>query len=259
MNIALPTFLLLLLLLPGILLSYSYRRGFFQPNRVTLGPLRNEFSVGIVWALVLHPLFLYVTVSLNLWTPDAEVLFAALSGALSRVNPEDITQVYSLFVYAGLTSLGAFLVGGFAHLVVRWSKLDIRFELLRFNNEWFYLFSGEARLFDVTGPDALQTIWTRSQRSVESVRCSAIVSVGDETYLYDGILSDYHFNANGALDSIVLQSAQRILLDGLDAEDDFIPIAGDYLLIRYEDIKTLNVNYLEELSSADFPSEDEPS
>lgn len=259
MSIALPTLFLLLFLLPGILLSYAYRRGFFQPNRVTLGPLRNEFGVGIVWALVLHPLFIYVTVGLDIWQPDGAVLLAVLSGSLSAVSQEDIAQVYSLFVYAGLTSIGAFLFGGIVHLGVRGGKLDIRFELLRFNNEWFYLFSGEARLFDTPGPNTLPAIWKRAQRTVKNVHCSAVVTVGEHTYQYRGVLSDYHFDADGALDSVVLQSAQRIPLDGLDGEDGFTPIPGDFLLIRYEDMKTLNIAYTEEFSEEDFAADDFPA
>lgn len=254
-SIALPTFLLLLLLLPGILLSYAYRRGFFYPSRVTLGPLRNEFGAGIIWSLVLHPLFLSVTVWLDVWQPDGEVLLAALSGSLSDIGQENIAQVYSLFVYAGLTSIVAFLLGGIAHLGVRWGKLDIRFELLRFNNEWFYLFSGEARLFGTPGSNTLPAIWKRSRQTVENVHCSAVVPVGEDMYLYDGILSDYHFDADGALDSVVLQSAQRIPLDGLDGDDDFTSIPGDFLLIRYEDMKTLNVMYNVGYTEEDFPAD----
>lgn len=48
MGLAFPALVVLLLLLPGVLLSYAYRRGFFRRTPVTLGPIRNEIGPGIV-------------------------------------------------------------------------------------------------------------------------------------------------------------------------------------------------------------------
>lgn len=284
MNIALPTLLLLLFLLPGILLSYAYRRGFFHPNRVTLGPVRDELGVGIVWALVLHPLFAAVALQFDLWNPNPSVFFAILSGSFSPVTEEKLAHIYDIFVYAASTSLGALAIGTLAHLSVRWSKFDIRYQWIRFNNEWFYLFSGEARLFEATGPNMIRAVWNwgapnaelpwglrwadtpdsntflaiwkRSRREVKSVRCSAVVTVGDNTYLYNGIVSSYHFDTNGELDSIVLQSAQRIPLHNFDKDTEASTrIPGDFLLVRYADVRTLNIAYAEEFSEEDFLDE----
>jgi hypothetical protein len=54
MSIAFPALIVLLLLLPGILLRFSYRRGFFDRSPVTLGSVRDEIGPGIVRGLFIH-------------------------------------------------------------------------------------------------------------------------------------------------------------------------------------------------------------
>jgi hypothetical protein len=54
MNIALPALIVLLLLLPEILLRFSYRRGFFDRSHMTVDPVSDEIGPVIVRGLVIH-------------------------------------------------------------------------------------------------------------------------------------------------------------------------------------------------------------
>lgn len=54
MNIACPALIVLLLLLPEILLRFSYRRGFFGRSPMTLDPVSDKIGPGIVRDLVIH-------------------------------------------------------------------------------------------------------------------------------------------------------------------------------------------------------------
>ena len=54
MNVALPALAVLLLILPGILITYTYRKGFSWRSPIRLGSLQNELGLGIVFALSLH-------------------------------------------------------------------------------------------------------------------------------------------------------------------------------------------------------------
>ena len=82
-----------------------------------------------------------------------------------------------------------------------------------------------------------------------------MVEFKEGSYLYTGVLDDYEVNEDGQLDRLLLVQAQRRTLGSdreYDAENDkyledktrFYPIAGDVFVLRYEEIKTLNVSYL---------------
>jgi hypothetical protein len=98
-----------------------------------------------------------------------------------------------------------------------------------------------------------------------------IVDQGNGPILYWGVLADYFFNADGTLEKIVLEDAQRRDLSDddefLEGSDDFsdnddssgrdqkghktpiederfYPIRGHFLIIRYEDVVNLNIEYL---------------
>lgn len=261
MNIAFPALFVLLLLLPGILLSYSYRRGFFQRSPVTLGPIRNEIGRGIVWALLIHPVVLSLLWSVGVWSPDPDLLLA-LTGGTVEVSSETVsTQFRASLWYLVGTNLSAPVVGGLAHKIVRANRLDLRYDWLRFSNEWHYLFSGEARVFQVDQEDrTVATIKEFLDWDFSFVFVSVIVSTGEESTLYWGVLSDFYFDSAGQLEKIVLEDAQRRPLRAdTDASPDdetgarerelppaserFYPIRGEYLVLRYENIQTLNVEY----------------
>jgi len=256
MNIAFPALVVLLLLLPGVLLSYAYRRGFFRKTPVTLGPLRDEIGPGIVWALLLHIISLALLHRGFGWMPDPQIFFGLVDGEPGSGEARGSGgAVAELFTYLASLNGAAFMLGWSAHGIVRWLKLDLRYDWLRFSNEWFYLFSGEARVFETD----------QSKRDVPSIRMfvrgtsidvvfdSAVVEQGDGAMLYWGLLSDYFFDAEGKLDKIVLQEAQRRRL-ATDADDGeaqlpvtderFYPIRGNYLVIRYTDVLNLNIEYV---------------
>jgi hypothetical protein len=273
-NIALPALLTFLLLLPGILLSYSYRRGFFSPSRVTLGPLRDEIGVGIVWELVVHPLSLLSATSFGLWAPDVSFLYQVFAGATTDLDADTGWQVRGLFYYLITVNLGALGVGWMVHWVVRRAKLDILFPCLCFNNEWHYNFSGEARLFSVANEsdwfwDRWRDIQKESNAELLRIHCAAVVPVGGASFLYAGKLDRYYFDSAGQLDQIVLQDVERIPLDALTppqptvddanasrvsddtdapdaagAEGEWFSIPGNFLVIQYANVQTLNFDYV---------------
>ena len=268
MNIALPALLTFLLLLPGILLSYSYRRGFFSPSRVTLGPLRDEIAVGIVLGLVIHPFAITFASGIALWEPDVFFLYEVFAGATAELGQGEEWRALGLFYYLILVNLGCLFAGWGAHFIVRKFYLDILFEWLRFDNEWHYNFSGEARLFSAADEeDGLLKRWKDIRRESKTellrIHCTAIVVVQDQSFVYGGRLSRYYFDEAGRLDCIVLQEVERVALQKLeeahnvDTSDasggsvksdepdqvDWFSIPGDFLVIRYTNVKTLNFDY----------------
>ena len=77
-----------------------------------------------------------------------------------------------------------------------------------------------------------------------------------DSYLYRGIVSDFTFDRDGALDTIVLADAhRRRLVDDREEsapraavgpsvpDDRYYEIRGDFLVLRYSEIRTLNLDY----------------
>jgi hypothetical protein len=103
------------------------------------------------------------------------------------------------------------------------------------------------------------------------VAIGAVVSLGGTAYLYTGVLVEYFLDDQGQLNRLVLTSAGRRPLseDALQAsepgpsdwleiegslgegappavtDERFYPIEGDYFVLRYSEVLTLNVRYLD--------------
>jgi hypothetical protein len=91
---------------------------------------------------------------------------------------------------------------------------------------------------------------------VDGVYFSAVVDHASGSYLYRGIVYDFTFDRDGSLDTIVLTDAHRRRLTDDREESDPTPpvgpaqpdqryyeIRGDFLVLRYAEIRTLNLDY----------------
>ena len=156
--------------------------------------------------------------------------------------------------FLGLYSF-AYLSGLGLHTLVRRCKLDLKDEFWRFHNRWFYFFSGEAAAFGLTSTEKIVDVI-----DVDGCYVSVVVEQGEHAVLFWGILHTYHFDSDGNLGNILLTSTRRRRLskdkniDDADKrlnpspnpeyEDRFYEIEGDYLSIRYSDIRSLNIEYV---------------
>lgn len=262
MNIAFPTLTVLLLVLPGVLFSYFYRRGFWR-SPVTFGPVTTEVAKGVLLALVLH----WIGVSVVEYVVGTSVNWSALLSLLTGQMLEGsekkaiVDYVDSIFAYILLSNTGGIVAGGFVHKFVRSTWLDLRWDFFNFNNQWYYLFSGEARVFS-SQDRSYREINKYKKDVIELVFISAVVEQNDESYLYWGVLSDYFFNSDGKLDRVVLQATQRRILneaskesstvEGSDTQlqrqlppqnDAYYDVVGDFFILPYSEVKNINIEY----------------
>lgn len=136
-----------------------------------------------------------------------------------------------------------------------------RLRFFRFNNEWFYILTGEILSF--------REEESRS-RSIDGVFLSAIVDHAKESFLYRGIIKDWTFDSAGRLDTIRLALPHRRLLTSdrkkplgalagkyVEPDDRYYEIRGDVFVLRYAEIKTMNLDYftLDDASPAADPLE----
>lgn len=273
MNLALPALVITLLLLPGVLLSYTYRRGVFGKSPLSLGPFQNEIGRGIVWAVAVHAVGALVVGGLPGTDLDSSAFLALLSGWPGDASvglADDFAAVHQnllpIALYVLVTTAAAAGVGLLLHGAVRRLQLDLRYRMFRFDNDWYYLLSGEARVFRA-GEEApsRDEIRQEMERKFGFAMVSALVEHGGSLVLYWGVLVDYHF-ADGDLDRLVIANAQRRSLDVAAArvygtppppqDERFYPIDGDYLVLPYAAVKNLNVTYSIQEDEPPTPAEE---
>lgn len=275
MNIAFPALVVFLLLLPGILLRYGYRRGAFRKTPISLGSLRRSIAAGVIWALAFHTVSLSLLHGVANWSPDIETvllitsknadqLFSSGMGdssSLVEATGAARTEVRTLFIYL-VGSVGiAYAIGLLLHLVVRKLHLDLRYHFLQFENEWFYLFEGEQRVIAADARNrTLRNIRTYLKEYPTAwLSASVVIEQGGKPFLYWGHLVDYYFGENGDLEKIVLEKAHRRVIakddersasaprphdDDPQASQRFYPIKGDYLVVWLDQTTNLNIDYV---------------
>jgi hypothetical protein len=212
-----------------------------------------ELAYGVAFALVLHVVWLPAVRGLG-FQPDVDAMFLLLVGNFGE-GSQHLDRVVSSVAghYPGvagyLVSLyaAAAIVGNLGHRAVRRLKLDHLTKTFRFDNYWYYMLTGEVLDFRENAGEG---------RAVDGVYVSAVVDHASGSYLYRGIVSDFTFDRDGALDTIVLTDAhRRRLVDDREegvprapvgpAEPDerYYEIRGDFLVLRSPEIRTLNLDY----------------
>jgi hypothetical protein len=211
-----------------------------------------ELAYGVAFALILHAVWLAAVRWLG-FQPDVEAMVLLLVGDFGEGRHLDrvVSSVSGHYpgVAGYLVSLyaSAAVAGNLGHRVVRRLKLDHLTKTFRFDNYWFYMLTGEVLDFRENAAEG---------RTVDGVYVSAVVDHASGSYLYRGIVSDFTFDRDGALDTIVLTDAhRRRLVDDRDEagppthvgpsepDERYYDIRGDFLVLRSAELRTLNLDY----------------
>lgn len=268
MNIAFPALLILLLALPGAVFRYTYARGSWGwSSPISFRTISDELAYSAVFAVGLH--FVWLGIG-SFFGHHADVisLLAMLSGNYGVRGERYESSLNSIAQHTGVVGfyhisllLSAAVLGRLSHRFVRWAELDLKTQVFRFRNEWHYLLTGEILRFEEVSIDA---------REIDGVFLSAIIDHGEQ-YLYRGIVEDWSFNAEGQLDTIRLRFTHRRRLEAdrkteqqglpggfIPPDDRYYEIHGDLFVLRYAEVKTLNLDYfsLSEVSTEEEASHD---
>ena len=146
-------------------------------------------------------------------------------------------------------------------------KLDSRYTLLRFSNEWYYWLTGRI----------LETNSETDQRTVDLIGIHILAETKENTIIYDGFLYDFTLSeTNNGLDRLVLFYASKSIFKKtavsqkkINKGSETVPtiedvvqseiyeradkrqIQQEYIIIPYSQIRNLTITYI------DLQSEDQ--
>ncbi len=234
MNFAFPAVFIFIIALPGILFRFGYRYG-IAGGAISPGPIAQETAYGLVIAGLLHAGWVSLSRVVSYFsgvTVDFDTVLVLLTGTYDR-NESVLSlllhvdeYVTWILVYFGTLYLFSLWSGFQLHALVRRYSLDLRLPFFKYKNDWYYYLRGYEDVF----PD-----------EVDGVYASAVVDQAGTAYLYRGIIYDFFFRSDGDLDRLVLKAAHRRVLSD-DTDRRYHDIAGQCLILRYSEIKTLNLD-----------------
>ena len=256
MNLFPPLFLILVFLMPGVAFYYTYNSGTWNSPK-EINTYGENFAYGFLIAPIIH-LFLILLLGINI---DKAILTLA--------NPTYTEDFYlKLGYYLVAINIFSYGLGITLHKVVRYYKLDLTFNPLKFDNEWYYFFSGENFAFKNAQEETVEVknyfsykykLNTAIRQNIKLLNTENIISqitlvteINKCGYLYRGFFKDFVFDKAGNLDQIHLSEVYRRKIDDdreadqhhkKDPDERYYPIAGSTFIIKYEHVKNVNIQF----------------
>lgn len=216
MNIAFGTLFILILLSPGFVCRYAFLKGPYSRNN-----FRPAVSDDIFWSVipaVLIQLSAYSFLKLTGYDPSIKDLYLLMTGAKDGINFDTVNNnISSFFLYTIVILSLSFLIGSIARWIVMKFELDTKYNILKVNNEWYYLFSGKL-----------------AKEAVDFIQLDVLVNSNKGTTLYSGILENYFLNKEGGIDRLYLITVYR---------DKNYKMPGDHFVIFGKEILNVNITY----------------
>lgn len=237
MEIALGALIIIVLLLPGV----SFRKGYFSEefsNQYTIKDFFqlfvNTFIPSIVIYLLALPLIMLLGYQYN---------FKILLGLISSNDDllkNSITKIeyfkYEIIFFQLIINILAFFAGYKIKNIIVKNSFDTKIEFFRYKNIWHYVLSAKFAKFKRS-----QIAFNTDVEEIDMTYLDAIISIGDDTFLYNGLLVDYQLASDGRLDFLIIKEAQRKLI----GKKKFKNIDGHIIVLKYENIINLNLTFIQ--------------
>jgi hypothetical protein len=230
MNIAFPAFFILILILPGFIFLNAYERK--ESSNLTSKPFEVSSASALLIAFIIQTIF-SAFIHFNIKPIDFDICFKLLTGfKLTNDEYQDIgNSSYGIAIYMMLTFLLSYLLGKLAQYIV-FKFNPYKSSRFAFNTPWYYELKGQLS----------------ATNEAQIIKLSCLQDNKEGTYLYYGILEDFYLNKDGQLDRLVLSDVSRrhITADDNNSSnnDRYYQIKGNRLLLKYENILNLNIEYL---------------
>jgi uncharacterized membrane protein YwzB len=225
----LAALLIILFFLPGFVFNLAYYDSESIPLNISL---THKAVASLLITMVLHVMGLFI-----LYCAGQAINFNLFLMLLSGVHSDLFNSITNHTIILAVSYLIClYFLAFFAGAILRWSikkyRLD-RYHFFRIDNSWYYLFKG--------------LYWKEGQH--DGVKIAATMEIAGVSYLYVGILDNFFLNKEGSIDRLILASASRRLLKNdkntVAESERFYPIDGHYFVLKYNEIKNLNVEYFD--------------
>jgi hypothetical protein len=232
MNIATVSLAIFFLLAPAILARRIYFTKELSKSFTSKNTLRELFS-SVFLAGLIHAFWIIVVQSCG-YIIDFDIVFRLLFDARSINDYSNITEnIYKIISYfLSLTAI-AMVSSYFFRNMVRVNGWDRKYSFLRYDNNWYYLFSGE--VWDI--PSYSESEITSAD--IDQRVIDILVDTDDGQTIYRGNLVDYQLNKDNGVDYIVLSYPEK-KREGQELE----LINSSYFIIPYDGIININLRYL---------------
>jgi hypothetical protein len=245
-NIALPAIVFFALALPGFLFRSRLKK--VEQTSIDHSPFGRVVIEAVLWSFGLHVIWVLLGSLFFGETVRLATLLELLSSATVQ-QTEAIRRVQENQAGVARYFISLYLVSYVAPTAIRAAITRWRLDrhdsplspVLRFHQApWYYL---------LTAADF------ENKDEVDYIQVTVVINVAGAPIMFTGVLADFFFNADGQLDRLVLENVLRrpFIKDeqvGSAADEGFFPIEGDYFVVKYDEVITLNIQYIQ-LQEAD--------
>lgn len=258
--------LVIFIVVPGLLFQRFYFLGEFSKQFDTKGSVYKAIFFSVIPGVFIQLLAfsLYASLHWNAFFLDntlevsLELLRSSTKYSKNALNFIKNGYITFFLHQINVIVLSVFL-GWICFLVVRYFKLDIKFKILRFKNQWSYIFSGE--LNDLKKFKQFNTTIAKDEKLNNNFKhhfTQIDVLLKDDKTLFTGSLVDYDLNYENIneLDKIYLKNVFRYR-DSKDGDKDRgleitgsrtkIPVKGDVFILDAKNILNMNILYVPKL------------
>lgn len=238
MNFAFATILLIFISLPGIAIRRSYYTSKFSSSYISTNWV-NELIWSFIPAVFIHAFAIILIEQSSSFYFNIEYIGYLLMGGNEKININIIFQnihsnIVNILKYFLLITLISSFLGHLSRILIRRTGLDIIWKTIRFPNKWHYLFTGE--YLDI------EKGW-KYHLKIDFITIDVLVTIGDQNIIYSGLLEDYYLSkTKEGLDQIIIKYPSKKIFSH-DGESEYREIPGNYLIIPYQNIVNLNVQY----------------
>jgi hypothetical protein len=232
-NLALPTLVILLGLLPGIACFYGYFAGRFDKRTAGVSGVE-QLALFVVFAVPIDVAALWFLAKLDVhfnFDVATHLMVGTVSDAAVHGELAAFFQQSTLLSSASfMIVLGAaFALGSVIRRAVWASRLDAKIPHFRLKHEWFYILQGRLKGLP------------RVVLAYADVMTHLPDRDGGQTRLFRGLVVDFEISTSGSLESVALRNAVRG--SGRGDQFEWKPIPSTRLVIMGSTIHSINLTY----------------
>lgn len=238
---------LILILFPGLIYRRLYFYGEFSKEfhagHNLVGLLAISTVPGMIMLVISFISYCFIFQEINI----AEIIdrYKDINNPQFRLsNSQDIS--FNELIEKKVTTFVVFqyvissMLGVISGRLIRITRLDTKFKLLRFKNYWFYIFNGQ---YD--GFKKLKHLKPKNRKHLFT-KADILIDSSGRTLLYSGIIVDYELSEkdNCSLSKVYLQNAERYTIR--NNESVRVEIPGTLLVVDCTSLKNINLTYIYE-------------